>query len=344
MAPSEPIEPGARPAGDHPTSGHGAGGREPGGRPTAERRQISHELAVLAILGSVIGVETGAAFGKGLFAAVPPTTATWLRFSFAAAVLLGMRATATALRRTRRHPGQPKRPPTRSGMLAALAYAVALCGMNWSFYLGIATIPLGIAVTIEYLGPLAVAIIGSRSRVDLIWAGLAGIGVALLGFRPIPLDLRGVGFLLMAAACWAGYITFGARARRYWGGADLVTMACLFGSIMLAIPAITGAGSNLWTVKVLGMGLVVGVLSSVLPYTLDMVALGRVSPALFSILQSLAPAAAALAGLILLGEVLGLTDWLALFAVVTASAGATLAAQRRERRLADGTATGDNGR
>lgn len=307
------------------------------------RRQVSHELAVLAILGSVIGVETGAAFGKGLFGAVPPTTATWLRFSFAAAVLLGMRGAGLALQRARRKPTQPRRRIARTAVLAALAYAVALCGMNWSFYLGIATIPLGIAVTIEYLGPLAVAVVGSRSRLDLLWVGLAGLGVALLGFRPVALDLRGVGFILVAAICWAGYITLGARARRFWHGADLVTMACLFGAIVLAVPAIIGGGAALWTPAVLGTGLIVGVLSSVLPYTLDMVALGRVSPALFSILQSLAPAAAALAGLILLGEVLGLTDWLALIAVVTASAGATWASQARERRLAIDTSARDNG-
>ncbi len=295
------------------------------------RRQVSQELAVLAILGSVICVETGAALGKGLFGLVPPTTATWLRFSFAAAVLLGMRAARLALGRARRRPARPRPKVTGQALLAALAYSVALCGMNWMFYLGIATIPIGIAVTIEYLGPLAVAIIGSRGRLDLLWAGLAAAGVALLGFRPVALDLRGVAFILGAATCWAAYITAGARARRFWHGTDLVTIACVFGALLLAIPAIAGGGPALWTPEVLLTGLVVGVLSSVLPYSLDLVALGRISPALFSILQSLAPAAAALAGLVVLGEVLGWTDWLALFAVVVASAGATLAAQARER-------------
>lgn len=312
----------------------------------AARTQISHEAAIVCALGSVIAVEVGAAFGKGLFASIPPTTAAWLRFTFAAVVLLTMRATGTLLR-SRRHRERP-RPgrATRAAVAAAITYCVALIGMNYSFYLAIETIPLGIAVTIEYLGPLAVAIIGSRGRLDLLWAGLAGIGVALLGFRPVALDPRGLVFIAIAATCWAGYITWGMRARRYWAGAELVTMACVGGSIVLAIPAIQAGGAALWTPRVLLIGLLVGVFSSVLPYTLDMVAFGRVSAALFSILQSLAPAVAAIAGWLLLVELLGITDWLALFAVVAASVGATLTASARQRAaaaLADGTAAGQNG-
>lgn len=293
------------------------------------RPPASHELAVLAALGSIVGVEIGAALGKGLFTAVPPTTAAWLRLGFAAAVLLGVRAAGLALRALRQRPSAPKPRPARAAIWAALPYCVALVGMNWTFYLAIQTIPLGIAVTIEYLGPLTVAIVGSRGRLDLLWAGLAGLGVALLGLRPAGLDPRGVLFILIAAACWAGYITLGVRARRLWSGADLVTLACLSGALLLAGPAISAGGANLWTPGVLGLGLVVAVLSSVLPYTLDMVAFSRVAPGLFGILQSLAPAVAALAGWALLSEVLGVGDWIALACVVTASAGATLSANRR---------------
>ena len=273
---------------------------------------------MLAALGSVVGVEIGAALGKGLFSQVPPTTAAWLRFTFAAVVLLSMRGVGAGLQRLRGGPVPPRPGLTRTAVLSALPYCQAF-----------ARIPLGIAVTIEYLGPLAVAIIGSRGRLDLLWAGLAGVGVALLGLRPVALDPRGVGFILVAATCWAGYITLGVRARRHWAGADLVTMACLFGSVTLAGPAVAFGGANLWTSGVLAMGLAVGVFSSVLPYTLDMVAFGRISPALFSILQSLAPAVAAVAGWLLLSEVLGVTDWLALLCVVTASAGATLSSAAR---------------
>ncbi len=125
--------------------------------------------------------------------------------------------------------------------------------MNTTFYLAIRTIPLGIAVTIEYLGPLAVAIIGSRGRLDLLWAALAGLGVALLGFRPVSLDPVGLALVLVAACCWAGYIVLGARARQYWRGSDLVTIACASGALMLAVPAIhvagccpTGSTSSRW--------------------------------------------------------------------------------------------------
>lgn len=308
--------------------------------PHSVRPEVSHELAILAALGSVVFVEVGAALGKGLFSEVPPTTAAWLRFAFAAAVLLGMRGGGVLMRLARHQPGHPTPRITRRALTAALAYAIALVGMNWTFYLAIETIPLGIAVTIEYLGPLTVAIVGSRGRLDLLWAALAGAGVALLGLRPVGLDPRGLFFIAVAAVCWAGYITLGARARRYWAGADLVTLACGLGTIVLAVPAVAGGGENLWTPAVLGLGLVVGVFSSVLPYRLDMVALGRVSPALFSILLSLAPAVAALAGWVLLGEELGVGDWVALLAVVIASVGATLSTAARQRRMHFATSPG----
>lgn len=299
-------------------------------------------MALGAALGSVLGVETGAAVGKGLFTAVHPLSAVWLRFSFAAMVLLALRALGFVGRHLSHRRSVPRvghrepepldhRPPhgehrwlpTRSAWLWGLGYAVSLTGMNVSFYLAIARLPLGITVTLEYLGPLAVAIIGSRRRLDLVWAGLAGLGVALLGFRPMPLDPLGVVLALTAATCWAGYISLGSRARRYWTGADLVTGACLLGTVVLVVPAIVLGGTDLWTPHVLGTGLLVGVLSSVLPYRLDMVALGTLSAALFGILQSLAPAAAAVAGWLLLGELLGVGDWVALLAVVIASVGAT---------------------
>lgn len=299
---------------------------------TSGRPPVSHGLAVGCALGSVLGVEIGAALGKGLFAAVPPTTAAWLRFTFAALVLAGLQVARAVVRRVRHRPAPLRARLNRRSLVAALAYALALTGMNWSFYLAIHTIPLGIAVTIEYLGPLVVAIVGSRGRLDLLWAGLAGLGVALLGFRPVPLDPRGLVFILIAACCWAGYITLGARARQYWSGVELVMFGCVAGSLTLAVPAISGGGAQLWTPAVLLLGLIVGVFSSVLPYTLDIIALGRISPAVFGILQSLAPAVAALAGLVLLGEILGLSDWAALLAVVIASAGATIGSTIRSHR------------
>ncbi|WP_341728476.1 EamA family transporter [Brooklawnia sp.] len=297
--------------------------------PAKPNAPISHEVAIGCALGSVICVESGAALGKGLFDLIPALSVAWLRFTFATLVLVVLQTVTTRVRHARHLGSRSRTPLSRRSLLALAGYSVALITMNTAFYLAIRTIPLGIAVTIEYLGPLAVAIIGSRGRLDLLWAGLAGLGVVLLGFRPEPLDPTGLGFVLVAACCWAGYIMLGARAREYWRGADLVTIACASGAVVLAFPAIHAGGGPLWTPGVLIMGLVVGVFSSVLPYRLDLIALGGISPNIFSILQSLAPAAAAIAGWVLLGEVLGLTDWMALAAVAIASAGATIASSGR---------------
>lgn len=303
-------------------------------RPTGKTNaSVSPELAIGAALGSVICVETGAALGKGLFEQVPSLSVSWLRFTFATVVLLVLQLVTASVRRVRHRPVQSKTPINRTTMLALAGYAVALVCMNTSFYLAIQTIPLGIAVTIEYLGPLTVAILGSRGRLDLLWAVLAGFGVLLLGFRPAGLHLQGVVLALVAACCWGSYIKLGARARQYWRGSDLVTAACALGTVALAAPGIHGGGSALWTPGVLAIGLCVGVFSSVLPYRLDIVALGRIAPNVFSILQSLAPAAAAIAGWLLLGEILGITDWIALASVAIASAGATITSTAREHRL-----------
>ncbi len=290
---------------------------------------VPYELAIGSALGSVICVETGAALGKGLFEVIPALSVAWLRFGFATVVLLVLHFIDSSVRRARRLEPRRRTPLTRQTVLMLAGYSIALITMNTTFYLAIQTIPLGIAVTIEYLGPLTLAIIGSRGRLDLLWAGLAGLGVILLGFRPVRLDPTGLVFVLIAAGCWAAYITLGARARQYWSGSQLVTIACASGTIALAAPAVQTGGTALWTPGVLAMGLVVGLFSSVLPYRLDLIALGGISPNIFSILQSLAPAAAAVAGLALLGEVLGLTDWAALVAVGIASAGATLTSSRR---------------
>lgn len=305
-------------------------------------RALSLQLALLAVLVSVGAVELGAGVAKSLFAQITPTTATWLRFAFAAVVLWGLRSAGLLGRRLRHLPPLASRRADPQRWWWAAGYAISLCGMNWSFYQSIQRLPLGIAVTIEYLGPLTLAIVGSRRRLDLVWAGLAGLGVALLGLRPAPLDPIGIVFALIAAACWAGYIALGSRARQFWDGTDLVALACTFGALVLAGPAIAQGGATLWTPAVLGLGALVGILSSVLPYRLDMAAFGALPPALFSILQSLAPAAAALAGWLVLGEVLGLGDWVALAAVVIASAGATITSRKR-LEVADGPSSGDNG-
>lgn len=290
--------------------------------------------ATACALGGVISVQIGASFGKGLFDSVAPTTATWLRLA-AASVLLGLVWLARRLWLNHRtsSPASPSlRDRSPRAWLIALGYGACLLGMNWSIYEAFARLPVGIAVTLEFLGPLTVAVLGSRRLLDLVWVALAGLGVALLGSRPAPLNPVGLVFVLVAAACWAGYILLGGRLGRHWDGFSVLTLACLGGALFFAVPGISAAGPVLWTPAVLGTGLLVGLLSSAVPYTLELIALGNLPAAVFAILESLSPAIAALAAGVLLSEALGSSDWLAIGCVVAASIGATLAGQRRSPR------------
>jgi inner membrane transporter RhtA len=197
--------------------------------------------------------------------------------------------------------------------------------MNWSIYQSFARIPLGIAVTIEFLGPLTVAVVGSRRLIDLMWVGLAGGGVALLGLSRASLNFAGVGFALLAAVAWAGYILLSAQTGRRWPGLTGLAIASVVGAIVLAPPAIFEAGSRMLNPTVLTLGVGVGLLSSVIPYSFELIALRRIPPRVFGILMSLEPAAAAIAGMLVLGEFLTLIQWLAMACVVIASIGATRA-------------------
>jgi inner membrane transporter RhtA len=167
--------------------------------------------------------------------------------------------------------------------------------MNWAIYQSFARIPLGVAVTIEFLGPLTVAVIGSRRSIDFLWLLLAAAGVALLGPTPGDLSWSGVAFALLAGLAWAGYILLSAETGRRWPGLSGLALAAVVGAIVLAGPAIAEAGTRLLQPKILLLGSAVGLLSSVIPYSLELIALRRIPPRVFSILMSLEPAAAALA-------------------------------------------------
>jgi inner membrane transporter RhtA len=205
----------------------------------------------------------------------------------------------------------------------ALAFGVALLGMNWSIYQSFARIPLGMAVTIEFLGPLCVAVLGSRRPADLAWVALAGTGVLLLGFTPHGLTWAGVGFALMAGLFWGAYILLSERTGRHWPGVTGLTVASMVGAVALAPAAIAEAGRALLNPTVLGLGVAVGLLSSVIPYSLELTALRRMPPRLFGVLMSIEPAAAAIAAMVILGEFLRPMQWVALACVVTASVGAS---------------------
>ncbi|XIE79655.1 DMT family transporter [Streptomyces sp. SBR177] len=207
-----------------------------------------------------------------------------------------------------------------------LAFGAAMSGMNILFYLSVARIPLGAAVTLEVLGPLALSVLASRRLVNLLWAGLALGGVFLLsglGSGGLGrLDPLGAAFALAAGAMWATYIVFSARTGRRFPQADGLALAMAVGAVISLPFGIVSAGDRLLVPSTIGLGLAVALMSSVLPYTLELLALRRLPAPTFAILMSLEPAIAATAGFLVLHQSLGLTDALAIALVIAASMGA----------------------
>ncbi|MDO5285549.1 MAG: EamA family transporter [Actinomycetia bacterium] len=272
--------------------------------------------AVWYVLGSIVTVQVGAAFAKGIFGQVSPTAMTWLRLVFSAAVLLPL--------------ARPRlRGRSWADWLVLLGYSCCLVAMNWAIYQAFHRIPLGLAVTIEFLGPLTVAAVTSRSRRDVGFALLAGVGVAVLGFTPTVLDLTGVGLAGLASVAWAGYIVASPSLAVRWRSAEGVALASLYGAVVLAAPAVVTGGPGLLDLRVLGTAALVAILSSVIPFTLELAALRILPRRVFAVLMSLEPAAAAVAALLVLGERLSLADLVAMTCVVAASVGITRAAGQR---------------
>jgi inner membrane transporter RhtA len=199
--------------------------------------------------------------------------------------------------------------------------------MNTVFYASLARIPLGLAVTIEFVGPLAVAVFGSRRRLDLLWAALAAIGIVLLanpgGAESI--DTLGLVFVLIAGGCWAAYILIAHRAGRVFPRSEGVAMAMVIATVIPLAPGIADAGATLLEPQWLALGCAIGLLSSAIPYSLETEALRRIPANVFGVLMSMEPAVAALAGFVVLGQDLGLRELVAIGLVVAASAGASIA-------------------
>ncbi len=210
-----------------------------------------------------------------------------------------------------------------------MVFGLILGGMNWSFYEALNRLPLGVAVTIEFVGPLAVAIAGSRRALDLLWALLAATGVALLAGNAFggSLSVPGFGLALLAGACWAGYILASKRVGRSFSGLDGLSIALCAGTLLVLPAGLIQGGHALVTPVVLGGGLVVALMSSLIPYSLEITALRSLSAQSFGLLMSLEPAAAALAGVIVLGQRLHLLTVAAIVLVVAASVGTTLASR-----------------
>ncbi|HEY5482855.1 MAG TPA: EamA family transporter [Propionibacteriaceae bacterium] len=281
---------------------------------TGSRPRLARPSAVWLVLGSITTVQVGAAIAKHLFGLATPTGIVWLRLATAAVILLLW--------------SRPRlRGRTRNDWLLVTGYAVALAGMNWSIYQAFSRIPVGLAVTLEFLGPLTVALVTSRGVREIVWALLATAGVALLGFSPTSLSWAGIGFALLAGTGWAAYIVISPHLGRRWDGIGGLAVAHGFGAIAFALPAILLNGIALANPTVLGLGLLVGLLSSVIPYSLELQALRTLPTRVFSILMSLEPAFAAMAAFIILGERLSLVDLMAMACVVAASVGITRSVQ-----------------
>jgi inner membrane transporter RhtA len=265
-------------------------------------------LAVGMVLAAASSLQIGAAFAVTLFDELGPGGAAFLRLALAAIVLCAI-----------------WRPSLDGDLRLAAAFGVALGLMNWSIYESIDRIPLGVAVTIEFAGPLAVAVAGSRRPLDGLWIVLAAAGILLLA-DPGGGSVDGLGilFALTAAACWAAYIHLSQRTGRAFPGGSGLALAMVVGALVVAPAGVIEGGGALAEPDLLGSALVVALASSVLPYSLELEALRRLPAAVFGVLMSLEPAVAALAGFVVLGQHLGARELLAIAMVVVASAGATL--------------------
>lgn len=266
------------------------------------------------VLAGIASVQLGAAFAKSLFDEVDPTTVVWLRLATSALVLLAV--------------ARPRlRGRSRADWWVAVGFGVSLGTMNVAIYQSFARLPIGIAVTIEFVGPLTLALLGSRRARDLLWVGLAAAGVVLLGLEPADLDPVGVAYALLAAAAWAAYILLSGHTGRRWEGFDGLAVASAVAVLPLT-PWVLGLhGDELASAHVVAFGVAVGLLSSVIPYSCELVALRTLKASTFGILMSLEPAAAALAAALVLGEVLSVVQLLALACVMVAVAGATRTAR-----------------
>ncbi len=289
----------------------GCAGPAHGGRGAGLGRRVTGAVppSGLILLG-IVSVQLGAALAKHLFGVLPPASVVAVRLAAAAAVLVA--ATRPRLRGHR-----------WSDLLLVALFGLTLAVMNSAIYQSMARIPLGVAVTVEFLGPLGVAVAGSRRVRDVVWVLLAGGGVLLLARGGAGVDAAGVAWAVLAAAAWAGYIVLtAATGRRFPGSSGLAVAMCV--GAVLALPlGVAQGGGALLRPELLALGAGVGLASSAIPYALEMEALRRMPARVFGILMSVEPAVAALVGLVVLGEVLVVRQWIAIGCVIVASTGAT---------------------
>ncbi|MDF0731500.1 threonine/homoserine exporter RhtA [Pseudomonas entomophila] len=284
---------------------------------TQPRSLVATLFPIGLLLIAMASIQSGASLAKTMFPIVGAQGTTTLRLIFASLFMLLLL--------------RPWRARLNSNAWRnVIIYGMALGGMNFLFYMSLRTVPLGIAVALEFTGPLAVAILASRRALDFLWIALAIAGLLLLipvGQAGNAIDLAGAGYALGAGVCWALYILYGQRAGAE-NGIQTAALGVLIAALFVAPIGIVHAGSALLTPALIPVALGVAILSTALPYSLEMVALTRMPARTFGTLMSIEPAFGALSGLLFLGEVLTFAQWLAILAIITASVGATLSMKR----------------
>jgi inner membrane transporter RhtA len=274
------------------------------------------------LLIAMASIQSGASLAKSMFPIIGAQGTTALRLIFASIIMLlilrpwRVRMTANTLRNV-------------------IIYGMALGGMNFLFYMSLQTVPIGIAVALEFTGPLAVAIYASRKAIDFLWIGLAIVGLLLLvptDAASASIDLMGAGYALAAGVCWALYILFGQKAGAD-NGVQTAALGVMIAAIFVTPFGVAHAGAALFTPSLIPVALGVAVLSTALPYTLEMIALTRMPARTFGTLMSVEPAIAAMSGLLFLNEYLSVAQWMAISCIILASVGATLTMGREAKPM-----------
>ena len=281
--------------------------------PPPHRSLASTLYPVALLLIAMASIQSGASLAKSMFPVVGAQGTTTLRLIFASLIMLLL------LR-----PWRAKL--TAQSLRTVIVYGMALGGMNFLFYMSVRTVPLGIAVALEFTGPLAVAIYASRRAIDFLWIALAVVGLLLLiptGATSAGIDLVGAGYALGAGFCWALYILFGQKAGAD-NGVQTAALGVMIAALFVAPIGIVHAGAALLTPSLIPIAIGVAILSTALPYTLEMISLTRMPARTFGTLMSVEPAIAALSGLVFLQEYLSLAQWMAITCIILASVGATL--------------------
>ncbi len=289
---------------------------------THPRSLASSLFPIGLLLIAMASIQSGASLAKSMFPLVGAQGTTTLRLIFASLIMLVL------LRPWRAR-------FTSSTLKSVIIYGLALGGMNFLFYMSLRSVPLGIAVALEFTGPLAVALYASRRAMDFVWIGLAVIGLLLLipiGQTGAAIDLVGAGYALGAGVCWALYILYGQKAGAEHG-IQTAALGVMVAALFVAPIGIVHAGSALLNPALLPVAIGVAILSTALPYSLEMVALTRLPARTFGTLMSIEPAFGALSGLLFLNEVLSMAQWLAIAAIITASVGATLSMRKESPPL-----------